>query len=270
MSQYAIHPPIIALKRLDEPPFEVELGELGWFSFVGPELGQRSWSTAYEYPGPKLWVRREHIVRRRAWIHNVECLEVQNLDYDAEGDRVWECTVLRKVERGYIRCYAAFYGDEKSVWIKTWKDNSFGKEWEYDPGYPIRIVDVGKWRLLDDQHFTDGDPGLTPSHASPNGVGLWEVHIGECVHHCLRVLEPEDSAEGIMVEAFVDRHGRTMLCRRYNGSRWSYGSKRTLVDGKPHEWSELLPDAPRLYYNDICFVLWDFSIPDIALSSNRP
>jgi hypothetical protein len=49
-----------------------------------------------------------------------------------------------------------------------------------------------------------------------------------------------------------------MLFRRYNAPRWSYGSKRTLVDGEPCEWTELLPDAPRLYYDDICFVLWDF------------
>jgi hypothetical protein len=25
-----------------------------------------------------------------------------------------------------------------------------------------------------------------------------------------------------------------------------------LIDGEPREWTELLPDAPRMYYNDIC------------------
>ena len=68
-----------------------------------------------------------------------------------------------------------------------------------------------------------------------------------------------------MVETFVTEDGLTVLARRYNGNRWHYGSGRTLIDGEPHEWTDVLPDAPRLYYKDICFVLWDFSIPDAAL-----
>lgn len=131
----------------------------------------------------------------------------------------------------------------------------------------MRIADVGKWRMLDDQYFADGDPAATPPEVDPNGAGIWEVQIGEVAHRCLRVLKPGQNAEGTMVEFFVNQHGRIMLSRRYNGSRWSYGFPRTLIDGKPHEWTEILPDAPRLYYNDICFVLWDFSIPDIALST---
>jgi len=266
MAQYKIQPPIITLKQLNEPPFEVECRE--FLGFVVPEIGQESWVTAYEYPGPKFWERREAKVRRKARVHDVECFEIQTRTYDAEGNLLNESDFhsnFAKVDHGYLRSYAFLYAEGENIRIYTWKDNGFDEDWDYDPGTPIHIADVGKWRLLDGQHFTDGSPAPTPPEINSNGAGLWEVRIGEVVHRCLRVLEPGKSAEGIMVEIFVDCHGREVLFRRYNGSRWAYGSKRTLVDGKPREWTELLPDAPRLYYNDICFVLWDFSIPDIAL-----
>jgi hypothetical protein len=264
MSQYKIQPPVITLKRLDEPPFEVECREF-LFGFIVPELGQESWATAYEYPGPKFWERRELKVRRKARVHDVECFEIQNRAYDTEGNLVNESANFAKIDRGYVRTYAFLSAEGENIRIYTWKDNGFSVDWDYDPGTPIRIVDVGKWRFVNDQHFTDGSPAPTPTDVNPNGAGLWEVHIDESVHRCLRVLEPGKSAENTMVETFVNCHGRTMLARRYNGSRWAYGSKRTLVDGEPREWTELLPDAPILYYNDICFVLWDFLIPDIAL-----
>jgi len=267
MSQYKIQPPIITLKQLDEPPFEVECREYRPFGFIIPELGQESSATAYDYPGPKFWERRERVVKRKARVHDIECLEIQNRSYNAAGELVSESANFAKIDRAYVRSYAFQYAEGESVRIYTWKDNRFDTDWEYDPGTPMRIADVGKWHLLDDQHFTDGEPTPTPPEVYANGAGLWEVRIGEAAHRCLRVLRPGENAEGTMVEFFVDQHGRIMLSRRYNGSRWSYGSTRTLIDGKPHEWTEILPDAPRLYYNDICFVLWDFSIPDIALSA---
>ncbi|HIE25699.1 TPA: hypothetical protein EYP66_00250 [Candidatus Poribacteria bacterium] len=118
-----------------------------------------------------------------------------------------------------LRSYAFLYAKGENISIYTWKDNDFDEDWSYDPGTPIRIADVGKWRFIDDQHFTDGNPAPTPPDVSANGAGLWEVRIGEAVHRCLRVLEPDKSTEGAMVETFVDCHGRTMLARRYNGSR---------------------------------------------------
>ena len=271
MSQFKIQPPVITLKQLDEPPFAVERRENGPFGFIVPELGRESSSTAYEHPGPKFWQRREYKVKRKADIHGVECFEIQEKSYDAAGALISESANFAKIDRGYVRNYAFQLAEGEKIRIYTWKDSGFNQDWGYDPGTPIRIADVGKWRLLDDRRFTDGEPTPTPPEVDANGAGLWEVQIDEAAHRCLRVLTLSNFAEDIdrntLVESFVDRRGRTMLARRYNGNRWTYGSKRTLIDGKPHEWTEILPDAPRLYYNDICFVLWDFSIPDIALST---
>lgn len=277
MSKYSIHPPEISIKKLDEPSFEVEHREYHWFWFTNVELvqggnveiGQGVCMTAYQYPGPEFWERRERKIIRKAKIHDVECLELHGFEYDIDGNLIAESINYAKIDRGYLRTYAFQYVERDNTWLTTWKDNDFDANWNYDPGVPIKIVDVGKWRILDDEHFTDGGPISTPPDVNPNGAGVYEVRIGEAVHRCLRVLEPSNSAEGTMVEAFVNQHGRTMLARRYNGNRWSYGSARTIVDGKPKEWTELLPDAPRLYYNGICFVLWDFSIPDTAMLSGN-
>jgi hypothetical protein len=226
--------------------------------------------TAYKYPGPVFWERRERKIERKAKIHEVECLELRGFEYDIDGNVIAESTNFAKIDRGYMRTYGFLhveYAEDNIIRLSTWKDNGFNDDWDYDPGVPTHVVDVGKWNIIDDEHFTDGDPIPTPEYVSPNGAGLYEVQIEGSIHKCLRVLEPSKSSGGTMVEAFVNRDGRTMLARRYNGNRWAYGAKWTILDGNPREWTELLPDAPRLYYNDICFVLWDFSIPDTALIS---
>jgi hypothetical protein len=180
------------------------------------------------------------------------------------GKLAYTNIVYQHTDRGYLRRLGAIYGDENGTRLTTWKDNGFEDAWGYDPGTPLHIVDVGRWRWLDAAHFTDGVHAEVPWGVSPNGAGLWELSIGDRTHRCLRVLEPDDSAEGVMVETFVTEAGLTVLARRYNGNRWHYGRGRSLIDGQPREWTEVLPDAPRLTYNDICFVLWDFSIPDEA------
>jgi hypothetical protein len=167
-----------------------------------------------------------------------------------------------------MRCYGFFYEDDDNTFrISTWKDNGFHEDWHYDPGDPVKIVDVGKWKWLDDSHFTEGMPNITDQHVNPNGAGLWLVRIGNAEHRTLRVLDPSKDPAGTMVETFVNENGKTILARRFNGPRWAYGKKWTLVDGKPQEWTEILPDSPRVYYGDIPFVLWDFSIPHRAFGN---
>jgi len=268
MPKFSMYPPTITISKLDEKPFEVANLEFHWFWFINLEFGQKSQMTAYQYPGPVFWERRERRIDRKAKIHGVECLELRGFEYDIDGNIIAESTNFAKIDRGYMRTYAFLhveYTEDNIIRLSTWKDNGFNDDWDYDPGIPTRVLDVGKWRFIDDNHFTDGDPKSIPINVNSNGIGLWEVKIGESTHRCLRVLQPGNSVDGTMVEAFVNSDGRTMLARRYNGSRWHYGSKRTIVDGTPREWTELLPDAPRMCYNDICFVLWDFSIPDTAL-----
>jgi hypothetical protein len=279
MPKFSMYPPTITISKLDEKPFEVDHLEFHWFWFINLELGQKSQMTAYQYPGPVFWERRERRIDRKAKIHGVECLELKGVEYDIDGNIISESTNFAKIDRGYMRSYAFMSSEGDNIRLSTWKDNGFNDDWDYDPGAPTQVVDVGKWRFIDDNHFTDGDPESIPINVNPNGVGLWELKIGDATHRCLRVLQPGNrvdgimSVEGTMVEAFVNSDGRTMLARRYNGSRWHYGSKsiasidgsKSIIDGTPREWTELLPDAPRIYYSDICFVLWDFSIPDTAL-----
>ena len=269
MSQTYVQPPEVRVRRLDEPPFEVTCLQPDKWDFLDLELGQEAEYTAYEYPGPKFWQRRMVKVTRKAKVHHVDCLELQGKSYDAEGTLTDAHSSFYKNDRGFMRAYGYIREEGDRIWVSTWKDNSLNEDWNYDPGRPVRIADVGRWRWLDDEHFTDGDPADTPHDVHPHGAGLWEVQIGQAVHRCLRVLEPDDSAEGIMAEAFVNADGRSVLSRRYNGLRWREDIYLGEAEGKPKDWAEKLPGAPCLYYNDICFVLWDFSIPDMALNENE-
>jgi len=260
-------PPEIKIEKLDDKPFEVECREM-LFMFVVPEIGNKSHCASYEYPGPKLWEFREREVTRRAEVHHIECFEIRCRSYDVEGNLIGESYNYAKIDRGYMRCYAFLYEhDDNKFRIRTWKDYGFNEDWSYDPGEPVKIVDVGKFTWIDDSHFTEGTSNITDQHVNLNGAGLWLVRIGDAKHKTLRILETSKNPAKTMIETFVNEEGKTILARRFNGPRWAYGKKWTLVDGEPREWTEVLPDSPRVYYDDIPFVLWDFSIPDHAFET---
>ncbi len=58
---------------------------------------------------------------------------------------------------------------------------------------------------------------------------MYSVRIGGRQFTCLRVLdvEEEPDQEGILVEAFLTRQGRTVLFRRYHGRLWGKNHGRS-------------------------------------------
>jgi len=259
-------PPKIEIKKLDKKPFDVECREFG-FAFIVPEIGNKSYCVSYEYP--EFWEFREREVTRKAEVHHVECFEVRCRSYNVEESLIGESYNYIKIDREYMRCYAFLYEHDNIFRIRTWKDYGFNEDWNYDPGDPVKIIDVGKWQWIDDSHFTEGKPNITDQHINPNGTSLWRIRIDNAEHVALRVLEVSKDSAGTMLDTFVNEEGKVILARRFNGPRWAYGKKWTLIDGKPREWTEVLPESPRVYYNDIPFVLWDFSIPSHAFVNKK-
>ena len=78
---------------------------------------------------------------------------------------------------------------------------------------PASFYDDGRYRLRADGSYeiTDGT-GL--------GAGAYYVTVGERTFHCLRVIEEDVFPEyegGELTEAYVERGGRTVFHRRYDG-----------------------------------------------------
>ena len=94
--------------------------------------------------------------------------------------------------------------------FSTFVDEGFEGDW--GKGDKRKLYDDGRYQLQADGSYkiTDGK-GL--------GAGVYDVTIGENKFCCLRVLDPDLSASegGELVEAYVERGGRTVFFRRYDG-----------------------------------------------------
>ncbi|MDE0419610.1 MAG: hypothetical protein OXK76_01805 [Gammaproteobacteria bacterium] len=79
--------------------------------------------------------------------------------------------------------------------------------------------------------------------------GAFAVQLGNRTIRCTRVVEMEREATelDVVIVAYVDDGGRTVLFRRYDGNR------RLGQDGSPPR-VELLPQADRLVIDDMTFV----------------
>ena len=88
-------------------------------------------------------------------------------------------------------------------------------------------------------------------------------HGGERAFRCLRVIDVGPvSEEEVLIEAFVDERGRTVLARRYNGRLWAQSRYKT-------PWDERLPDALRIVIDGVTFVHWYDCLTDVAFSADR-
>lgn len=89
-----------------------------------------------------------------------------------------------------------------------------------------------------------GEPGAL-------GAGVFTVRVGERTFTCLRVIDVDEDAgeDGILVEAYLEPGGRTVLFRRYNGRLWKLGPTRP-------PWDEALPEHRCLVIDGVVFVHW--------------
>ncbi len=106
-----------------------------------------------------------------------------------------------------------------------------------------------------------------PKACSPGtqieGMGVYDVQIGERSFTCLRVIDVSHtiSEENILMEGYLTREGRTVLCRRYNGRYWG---RKIAAFATRLPWDEHLPDSNRIIIDDTVFVHWYDCLSDRA------
>ena len=97
------------------------------------------------------------------------------------------------------------------------------------------------------------------SKFSADIVGRFSLEIGGKTYDTVRLIELQNSGDSAMlVEYYLDAHGRTVLWRRFNRDDWKmerYGQR----------WSEKLPTNERLTLNGDLFVHWYDCITDYIL-----
>lgn len=133
-------------------------------------------------------------------------------------------------------------------------------------GWLAVMREAGGKRVLTtflDEGFEEDWGGLVARWIGPEttAAGVWEVTVGERSFRCLRVIDvgrpPRET--DVLIEAFLDERGRTVLARRYNGRLWARDRYET-------PWDQRLPHARRLEIDGATFVHWYDCVTDVALS----
>ncbi len=244
--------PSIVIERLGGAASDVDLRELTWW-FVAPELNDEVHWAEYQPTGGGLTWRLTQVAAmratRRAVIHDRECVEIEM----AEDSLAVEGVPIQPPKDRRTRVWGRL-DDEHVEWFGVERVSTDGVSTLYT--------------FLDD-HFQENF-GLSPRHVpggdylseQPDGQfvrragtpeqfadGVFEVTVGEATLRCTRVLEmPLEPEEwDVVIVAYVDATGRTVLFRRYDDARRE-------VPGESRPRPEVLPHAERLVIDGCSYV----------------
>lgn len=244
--------PVIVVDRLPRKAMPIDLRELTWW-FVVPELhDQVRWAEYQPIQGGSTWRLTETTSMRAvrpAVLHDRRCVEVE-VDETREAvdgvliptptdrhTKVWGRLTDTEVEWLAVERLA---GDGTRK-LDTFLDDGFELDWGACP----RHVEVGDWLMQE----PNGGLKRQPDSPVVFADGVFAVQVGGRTITCTRVVEMEKEATelDVVIVAYVDGGGRTILFRRYDGDR------RIPHDGSPPR-GDLLPRADRLVIDGMTFV----------------
>ena len=241
----------IVVERLATKASPIDMRELTWW-FVVPALGDEVRWAEYQPTGVGMeWrLTRSTVMRtaRPAVIHDRDCVEIEvdEASYPVDGllvpppagchTKVWGRLTETEVE--WVAVERA--SNDGTRVLDTFLDDGFEQDWGACP----RRIEAGEWLVA----AADGSFGRRPGVPAVFADGVYTVHVGEGAFTCTWVVEMEKDASelDVVVVAYVDANGRTLLFRRYDGSR--------RVPGESQRREDLLPHADRLVIDGMTFV----------------
>ena len=256
--------PDISISKSKSDPFPIDLQEMSWW-FVVPRIGDSAcWATYTAVDeGKSYCLKSVHSLhaKREAEIHGRECVEIEIDEQEHSSDRSF--VSFGEGDRS-LRIWGSLT-DTEVQWIAIESERSDGKRllytfldegWDQDFGVCNRVVPI---QSLPDEK-KDPTPSTQPKLPRLFGDKVYELRIGDAkAIECMRVfdLESEPTDSDVMIEAYVNRAGRTVLARRYNGNRWAKveGSKHFL--GTKKTWDKEFPHASCKTVNGVTFVHYE-------------
>ncbi len=233
--------PDVTILESSEKIDEIDCRELQWWLAI-PELGEHCLWAAYESDTLALTAVVEIVSTVPATIRNIDCVELRLREWLARDD--WPAdfnpglmyALLDERQARWLSVVKTRHGRRvfETVGDKWFEENWGGK-------MSRRIVDDGRYRRQPDGSYKTGN-------GTGIGAGTYDVTIGSNTFCCLRVLDADLSTPngGELVEAFIEREGRTVFFRRYDG--------RFFRDG---DLIARYPDNRRIVINDIVYVHHD-------------
>lgn len=235
------------------PPFECKWEEMmGWF--IVPKLGEKLTWAMYDDPDHVRTECNELTVTGRASVHGVEGVEIEvrtnaPMPFNAVDDSGY-------VQRSFI---AQLTDTHCRTLAETHTENGVKQTFTFLDGDPfVKNWGFGKDNCGNETHLRakgeiirNGDTIMTnsQSHEPMDVVGRYTVTINGKTYDTICVIMHETYQGGMASEQFIDKHGRTVLWRRFNANDWHHDHY-----GRP--WTEMLPDSEVLTINGKPYVHW--------------
>jgi hypothetical protein len=255
---FALQRPEITITPSEKPLFEVDWQELAWW-FAVPEVRNHTLWAIYEPPD---WRLGEYCHMRTvcpALVHGIDGVEIDAVDREFDGDRliIHPWTFFARLTDSRVQYLASISSEENGTRkLYTLLDEGFDENWGESQR---RVRHTGRFAQQVDGSYVQNVDRLCPGD-DVEGMGVYEVTIGPRSFTCLRVLDVPQvfTEESILMEGFLTREGRTVLCRRYNGRLWLGPRPGTLP------YDERYPTHNRIVIDGVTFVHWYDCLSDLA------
>lgn len=254
--------PEITITPIDEPLFEVDWRELAWW-FGIPEVGDHTRWAVYDPPAWQLTSHCDMQSVRPALVHGIEGVEVATVDYElGEEERINPWSLFARLTDSRVQYLATLSIQNGARRLFTLLDEGFDADW----GESRRLIrHTGRFTAQPDGSYRQ--TGTPQPGETVEGMDICQVMIGNRAFTCLHVLDVshEFNEQSILMEGYLDRDGRTILCRRYNGRKWHV----TAEGAHRISWDERFPENQRFVIDGVTFVHWYDCLSDRACGLSK-
>jgi hypothetical protein len=254
--------PEITITPTDEPVFDVDLREMTWW-FAIPEIGDHTSWAMYDPPEWQLICWYDMQTVRPAIIHGIEGVEIDTTEHEIvdNEEHINPSKHFVRLAEDTVQNLAvlSLEGDKRRLY--TLLDERFDENWGRGAR---RIRQSGRFKQQSDGSLDQIAEYLVPGETT-EAMDVCKVTIGDRSFSCLRVLSLDHTfnENSVMIEAYLSRESRTLLCRRYNGIQWNRGPGSAYADKPP--WDERFPDHNRIVIDGVTFVHWYDDLSDRAV-----
>ena len=254
--------PEYKIEKSNLPVFPIKWEEImGWF--LVPKLGEKLTWAMYDFPERTRTEVCKMEVVGKAEIHGIEGVEIVAVETDpmdcnsAGGKKKVERRFVAQLTDTHCRLLAESHEENGVKHFYTFLDgDDFLGDWgfgEDNCGNEINISSKGDI-LREGNIITASDKEFLL-----DVVGRYNVTINGKTYDTVCVIDFYTYINGgAMTEQFIDKNGKTIICRRFNRDDWGIGRYKT-------PWSERFPDNEKLYVNGDTYVHWYDCITDYIL-----
>ncbi|MCA1595932.1 MAG: hypothetical protein LC772_05870, partial [Chloroflexi bacterium] len=212
----------------------------------------------YDYPTWKLKKTEEIDVIGRGMVHEEWCSEIRCREYRPDGAVERDRYAYAEIRDGLERWFG-WWNMADELKFYTYTDKDFA--WDWGEVTPMRTVDAGRFRWLDERHLETVPMEALPG-VNPDGAGHCLLKIGTVEHRCLRYVDGTRRTGGphVLGDRFVNSTGRALLQRYYYWSEFQ-------MDNWPAPAREFLAGAPTMTCDGVDYYLWYDRIAEEGLAA---